>query len=421
MSTPPRPDTAATPTRIGAIDVLRGFALLGILLVNAQLMAGPYAGLGGGSGASAVDQGAAWVVTALVATKFYLLFSFLFGYSFTLQQRSAERAAAAFAPRHLRRSAVLFFLGLAHAVLLYPGDILMPYAVLGLVLYAFRTAHPRTVLRVAAGLLGAVAVLLLAYGLLFISTTEPVRPEDLAAVASDTVATYRGGPRSVITANVRLLPHALAGNLLAAAELLAAFLTGLAAGRWRALADPDRHRARMKRIIRRGLPIGLVGGVFMAVCSYGPLDNRWFYIGRAAGVLTAPALTAAYACGLLLLVRTRAGRRIGDALAPAGRMSLTNYLTQSLVLALVFTGYGLGLYDRVGTAVVLAGCLVLYAAQLALSVLLLRHTRYGPVEFLLRGATRGRLPRTHGATADDSRRAEDAPAAPRPGGVPRGS
>ncbi|WP_406278424.1 DUF418 domain-containing protein [Streptomyces sp. NBC_00191] len=410
MSTPPRHDTAATPARIGDIDVLRGFALLGILLVNAQMMAGPYTGTGGGPDASAVDRGAAWVVTALVATKFYLLFSFLFGYSFTLQQRSAERAAAAFAPRHLRRSAVLFLLGLAHAVLLYPGDILMTYASLGLMLFAFRTGLPRTVLRVAAGLLGAVAVLLLAYGLLVISTTEPVRPEDLAAVASDSVAGYRGGPGSVVMENVRLLPHALAGNLLFAADLLAAFLTGLAAGRWRALADLGRHRARMKRIIRRGLPIGLAGGVFMAVCSNGPLDNRWFYVGRAAGILTAPALTAAYACGLLLLVRTRAGRRIGDALAPAGRMSLTNYLTQSLVLALVFTGYGLGLYDRVGTAVVLAGCLVLYAAQLALSALLLRHTRYGPVEFLLRGATRGGLPRTHGATADDSRRAEDASA-----------
>ncbi|MFF3326376.1 DUF418 domain-containing protein [Streptomyces sp. NPDC002889] len=394
MSTPPCPDAAATPARIGDIDVLRGFALLGILLVNAQIMAGPYSGLGGGPDASAIDHGVAWAVTVLVSTKFYLLFSFLFGYSFTLQQRSAERARAAFAPRHLRRSAVLFLLGLAHAVLLYPGDILMTYAALGLVLFAFRTALPRTLLRVAAGLLGAVAVLLLTYGLLVISATETVRPEDLAAVASESVAGYRGGPGSVVMANVRLLPHALAGNLLFAADLLAAFLTGLAAGKWRALGDPDRDRARMKRIIRRGLPIGLAGGVFMAVCSNGPLDNRWFYVGRAAGVLTGPALTAAYACGLLLLVRTRAGRRISDVLAPAGRMSLTNYLTQSLVLALVFTGYGLGLYDRVGTAVVLAGCLVLYAAQLALSALLLRHIRCGPVEFLLRGATRGGLPRT---------------------------
>ena len=282
------------------------------------------------------------MVTALVATKFYLLFSFLFGYSFTIQQRSAESAETAFAPRHLRRSAVLFLLGLAHAVLLLPGDILMTYAALGLVLFAFRAASPRTLLRVAAGLLGAVAVLFLAYGLLLVSTTEPVGPEAFAASASETVKAYRGGPGSVVAANARLLPDALTGDLLFAADILAAFLVGLAAGRWRALADPDRHIGRMKRIIRRGLPVGLAGGVFMAVCSDGPLDSRWFYVGRAAGILTAPALTASYACALLLLVRTRVGRRIGDALAPAGRMSLTNYLTQSLILALVFTGYGLG-------------------------------------------------------------------------------
>ncbi|MGI5401183.1 DUF418 domain-containing protein [Streptomyces sp. CA-135486] len=389
MSATSHPDGGAPPARIGDIDVLRGFALLGILLINAQIMAGPYAGLGGGPAASALDRAAAWLVTALVATKFYLLFSFLFGYSFTLQQRSAESTAAAFAPRHLRRSAVLFLLGLAHAALLFPGDILMTYAALGLVLFAFREVSPRILLRVAAGLLCAVAVLFLAYGLLLVTMTEPIRPEAFAATASETVAAYRGGPGSVVTANTRLLPDALAGDLLFAADMLAAFLAGLAAGRWRALAEPDRHIERMKRIIRRGLPVGLAGGVFMAVCSDGPLDSRWFYVGRAVGIITAPALTAAYACALLLLVRTRAGGRIGDALAPSGRMSLTNYLTQSLVLALVFTGYGLGLYDRVGTAVVLAGCLVLYSAQLALSALLLRHARYGPVEFLLRRATRG--------------------------------
>ncbi|WP_405810951.1 DUF418 domain-containing protein [Streptomyces sp. NBC_00210] len=411
MPTSLRPGADVPPARISDIDVLRGFALLGILLVNAQLMAGPYTGLGDGPSASAVDRAAAWVVTALVATKFYLLFSFLFGYSFTIQQRSAESAETAFAPRHLRRSAVLFLLGLAHAVLLLPGDILMTYAALGLVMFAFRAASPRTLLRVAAGLLGSVAVLFLAYGLLLVSTTEPVGPEAFAASASETVKAYRGGPGSVVAANARLLPDALTGDLLFAADILAAFLVGLAAGRWRALADPDRHIGRMKRIIRRGLPVGLAGGVFMAVCSDGPLDSRWFYVGRAAGILTAPALTASYACALLLLVRTRVGRRIGDALAPAGRMSLTNYLTQSLILALVFTGYGLRLYDRVGTGVVLAGCLVLYAAQLALSALLLRHARYGPAEVLLRWATRGGLPGTYGA-AGDGRRAEDAAAVP---------
>lgn len=210
----PRTAASSPTARIDDIDILRGFALLGILLVNAQIMAGPRAVPVDILGAALVDQAASWTVTALVATKFYLLFSFLFGYSFTLQQSSAARAEAAFAPRHLRRSATLFLLGLAHAVLLYPGDILMTYAALALVLFAFRRASPVIVLRVAVGLLCVVTAVLLGYGLLVVALTQPVPAEYLADVTSDTVAAYRGGPGSVIAANVRMLPDALAANLL---------------------------------------------------------------------------------------------------------------------------------------------------------------------------------------------------------------
>lgn len=393
MPAPPGSVVAPRTARIHDIDVLRGFALLGILLVNAQLMAGPATSPGGGAAAGLADRAAAWLVTALAAGKFYLLFSFLFGYGFTLQQRSAARSGVAFGPRHLRRTVTLFLLGLTHAVLLYPGDILMTYATLGLVLFALRAVPPRTLLRIAAGLLGTLTVLLLAYGLFALALTGTGSTEDVAASTARTVAAYRGGPGSVILTNLELLPEFLAANMLYSADLLAAFLVGLAAGRWRVLSESDRHRDRMRRIVHLGLPVGLTGGLFMAACTHGPLDSGWFHIGRAAGVLTAPALTAAYACGLLLLVRTPAGRKLASGLAPAGRMSLTNYLTQSFVLALAFTGYGLGLYGRIGTATVLAGCLVLYAAQLALSAVLLRHHRSGPVEFVLRAATRGGPPR----------------------------
>lgn len=387
----PRTAAAAPPVaRIGDIDVLRGFALLGILLINAQLMAGPAVAFGDGAGSGLADRGAAWATTALVSGKFYLLFSFLLGYGFTVQRRSAERAGVAFAARHLRRTAALFVLGLVHAVLLFPGDILMTYAALGLVLFALRDVRPRRLLRIAAVLLVSLAALLLAYGLLALALE---RTQGLAAPAADTRAAYRGGPGSVVRTNIELLPRFLGANVLHSADLLAALLAGLAAGKRRVLAGPGPRPVLLRRVVALGLPLGLAGGAFVAVCTHGPLEGGWFFVGQAAGVLTAPALTAAYACGVLLLVRVPAGRGIGATLAPAGRMSLTNYLAQSLALALVFTGYGLGLYGRVGTTTVLLGCLFLYAAQLALSALLSRHRRSGPAEFLLRAATRGGLPR----------------------------
>lgn len=382
------PATAPSPSsrRIRDVDALRGFALFGIVLVNVEVMAGPYSA-GAEPSASTADQVAAWLVTALVSGKFYLLFAFLFGYSFTLQARAAERDGAGFAARHLRRVLCLFLLGLAHAVLLFPGDILMTYAVLGLVLFAVRNADPRKLVRGAVWLIAALSLVLLARGLTALGTAAS--PAD-AAGAAESVAAYRGGVGSVIHANLEHWRLMLGGDFLYAPHILAAFLLGLAAGKHRVLAEPQRYRRWMIRLLRYGLPLGLAGSGFAAICGNGPLDPRWSDIGMAVEVLTAPALTGAYVSALVLALGTPRGRRIGSAPASAGRMALTNYLTQSLVLALVFTGYGFALYGRVSTVTVLAGCCALYAAQLAFSGWLMRRVRYGPVEWLLHTVTRGR-------------------------------
>ncbi|MFD7878895.1 DUF418 domain-containing protein [Streptomyces sp. NPDC059766] len=401
------PRRGEEPGRVGELDVLRGFALLGILLVNAQMMASPYASLGGGPTASGADRAVAWAVTALVSGKFYLLFSFLFGYGFVLQRRSAHRAGTAFAPRHLRRVLGLFGLGLLHAVLLYPGDILMTYAALALALYGLRDLAPRTALRLAAGLVLTLTVLLLGYGLLTVAATEPVTPAAYAPHAARTVAAYRGSALPVLGVHLRELPAMLRADLTYAPDMLAAFLAGLAAAKTRLVERRGRDARWLRAVIVRRLPVGLAGGVVTACCANGPLDSRWFLVGHAVDVLTAPALTASYACGLLLLVRGRAA----EVLAAAGRAALTNYLTQSLVLALVFTGYGLGRYDRTGTAAVTAGCLVLYGLQLAGSRALLSRTRYGPAELLLRTITLARRPAPSGCA---SPAAPPGPPAPRP-------
>ncbi len=380
---------AATPgkaRRIRDVDALRGFALLGILLVNVQTMAGPYAGQW--ASGTVAERAAAWLVTALMSSKFYLLFAFLFGYSFTLQARSAERAGAGFAGRVLRRLLCLWLLGLAHAVLLFPGDILMTYAVLGFVLFAMRGVAPRVAVRAAVVLVVCLGVLLLGRAALTLGTTVP--GGGAGADTGTAVAAYRGGPASVVHANLRQWRGMLAGDLLYMPHILAAFLMGLAAGERQVLAEFDRYRGLARRWVVYGLPAGLAGGALTAVCRNGPLDGRWSGVGAAVGVFAAPVLAAAYGCGLLLSLRTRHGRRAAEVLAAAGRTALTNYLTQSLVMALVFTGYGLASYGRVGLVPVLAGCFALCAGQLALSVWLVRRFRYGPVEWVLHTVTRGR-------------------------------
>ncbi|MGC0401024.1 uncharacterized protein RKD27_003668 [Streptomyces sp. SAI-126] len=403
---------AVRSRRVQDVDVLRGFALFGILLVNAQLMAGPYTAFGGGPHATGVDRAAAWAVTA--TTNVYQLFSFLFGYSFVLQERSARESGSPSAAHHLRRAAGLFGLGLVHAVLLFPGDILMTYAALGLILYGLRGLSPRAALRVAVCLVAGLAVLLLGYGLLTVAFTEPVTPAQYAPEAARSVSAYRGGFLSVIGAHLRELPTALGANLMYAPDMLAAFLAGLAAAKAGLVERHGRDRRWLRGVVVRWLPVGLAGGVVTACGANGPLDNRWFLVGHAVSLLTAPALTASYACGLLLLlsvVRPAAAR----VLAASGRMALTHYLTQSLVLALVFTGYGFGLYDRVGTAVVLAGCVMLYGAQLAFGAWLMGRVRYAPAELVLRRVTPARCP---GGSARRSPSPGSAPAADEPLRVP---
>src|SRR5699024_7707440 len=126
------PQTPPQAGRVHDVDALRGFALLGILVVNITFMASAFHGnlVDDQNFSTSIDAAVRFLVAALFSMKFYLLFSFLFGYSFVLQMDSAARAGAAFVPRMLRRSLGLFVFGAGHIVLLYSGDVLTTYAVI---------------------------------------------------------------------------------------------------------------------------------------------------------------------------------------------------------------------------------------------------------------------------------------------------
>ncbi|MFC7305404.1 DUF418 domain-containing protein [Streptomyces monticola] len=389
--------------RVLEVDALRGFALGGIFVVNVLAMAGPY-GETGDPGAGGLDRTAEWLVVALAQTKFYLLFSFLFGYSFALQMTSAERAGARFRPRMIRRLCGLCALGLLHAVFLYVGDILIAYSLLGLFLLLAAKTPAEKAWRIARRIAGVTAVLFVLIAAAAL-TGPPDSAAQLRAEAAHSTAAYGGAPADVIMANLKALPELITGVLLLGGFVVAAFLAGLAAGKRQLLARAGERRERLWRGVVIGAAVGVPGALFMACGVIGPLPARWEATAYMAGMALAPALSVAYACAFLLWI-TRPGRgaAVAARLAPAGRMSLTNYLSQSLVMALVFTGYGLGLYGRTGAAVAVCGALVVYAGQLALSARLLRRYRMGPVEWLLRWVTlAGRPGRSPLDSVDDRR------------------
>jgi uncharacterized protein len=381
-----------SPGRIQDVDVLRGFALLGILIVNITFAASGYPIHVAEDPAysSGLDHAVRWLSSALFDMKFYLLFSFLFGYSFTLQMTAAERAGAAFRPRMLRRLAGLFGLGALNMVFLITGDILAVYALLGLVLLAMRGVRDRTALVVAAAMYGYLLVIMVPV-ILFVDSSSFFDPAAALAAGRETTQNLAGGPGAVIGEHLRALPlFGLSQLTVQGPTCLAMFLVGLVAGRRRVLAGRTGREPLLARIQLVGFPVGLAGGMCYATAG-GNGDTAAVLISA----LTAPFLAAAYGATLLRLLHGARGRSIGSALAPAGRMALSNYLGQSVATLLIFTGIGFGLVGRVSPLAMVAIAVMIFAGQALISHWWLGRFRQGPAEWVLRWITNGERPGDH--------------------------
>lgn len=386
--------------RVLVMDVLRGFALLGILVVNMAAFRAPVFGEAGDLGL--LDRAATFVIAFGFEQKFYVLFSFLFGYGLFVQMDRAARRGVPFVPRYLRRLLGLFLIGLAHALLLFTGDILVTYALLGVILLLVRDAPSGVLLGVAAGLVVLTAATFLLSGTVFASSGGEVAA--LEAESGRSVQAYRGSPSEVIGQRIGEYPGALGFGLLGQGPTaLAMFFVGLWAGRRRLFERLDENLALLRRVRLVGLTVGVAGALVWATertASGFSLEGS-FFVAAAADFLTAPLLSAAYVVTIALLYETPAWRRRLAPLAPVGRMALSNYLLQSLVASLVFTGYGLGLYGGVGAALGLALSLAIFAAQVPLSALWLGRFDFGPAEWLLRSFTYGRLQPLRSRGSDD--------------------
>ncbi|MEV0382081.1 DUF418 domain-containing protein [Nonomuraea sp. NPDC050643] len=370
--------------RVHEIDVVRGFALAGILVANIGFFSDPGYAMGGSM--PIADGPVATAITAFVLTKFYIIFSFLFGYSFTLQMRSAERAGASVRARTLRRCLGLFVIGLLHGILLWIGDILTLYALLGLILLAMRNVRPKTAVVTGSVIVGVLTLLMAALALLSIlfPEGEPAAADPAAATRALALAT--GGPLDVLTLQLELYPPIVAMVWLFQGPMaLAMFLFGLAAGKVRLFEEPERWSRLLPRVQWAGFGVGVPGGILLALTA-GDAETETAAV--AINHVTSILLAAAYVATLLRVVRRFPAA--GRALAPAGRVAASNYVGQSVLACLVFTGYGLALAGKLSPIAVMGVALVIYTVLLWLSALWLRHHRYGPVEYVLRRLTNWR-------------------------------
>ncbi|GAA1140916.1 DUF418 domain-containing protein [Kribbella jejuensis] len=375
-------------TRIQDVDALRGFALLGILVVNITFAASGYPIHVAEDPAynSWLDHSVRWLSSAFVDMKFYLLFSFLFGYSFQLQMQAAQRAGAAFRPRMLRRLGGLLVLGVLHGVFLITGDILSVYAILGLVLVAMRRVKDRTAL-VVAGAIYAYLFITLAVAAVFLDTSAVLDPATAVTAAQGTAANLAGSFSDVIGEHIRALPtYGLSLLTVQGPTTLAAFLIGMVAGRRKLLQNIEGSDALLRLIQLIGFAIGITGGIVYAFGGNG--DTRAVLMS----VMTAPFLTAAYVASLLRIMHSQSGEDLRRLLAPAGRMALSNYLGQSVATLLIFTGVGFGLVGQVSPLETTGLAVGIFVLQVMLSHIWLGTFRYGPVEGVLRAVTNATAP-----------------------------
>ncbi len=405
-SAPPGPTPASQREPI--LDLLRGFALLGILLVNIELMRGPalFDALAGvlPQPNSTSDRVTGFAVGWLASGKFISSFAMLFGVGAGLLATKAR--SRGWSPHRLlaRRYTLLAVFGLAHMLLLFPGDVLFAYALTGFVLLVFVEVQPRTALWWAGGLIALLTVATTALAALAAGAQNLMPDSAVEDPFSDAMGGFFDGRRDAAIAaytegslgevlSARAFEALLvqSGTLVTLPWLLALFLLGFAAMRSGLALDPGGHRSLLRRLAAAGLLIGLpanlilgvVGPVGAATGTTGELGLTWVEIATApAQLLAAPLLAVGYLAGLSLLA-LRLG--VWRPLAAVGQMALTAYLTQSLVATIVFVGFGTyGEWTATGALLVVAGT---WALLLVVCPLWLRWMRFGPVEWLWRSWT----------------------------------
>ncbi|HEX8241141.1 MAG TPA: DUF418 domain-containing protein [Allosphingosinicella sp.] len=405
--------TAATepPRRIATLDIVRGVAVMGILAMNIVGFALPFQAYLNPVALGPVGDAdlASWAVSfILVDGKMRGLFSFLFGASMLLVIEQARAKGEPEERIHYRRMFWLLAFGLIHLYLIWFGDILVGYALVGMVAYLFRDLPQRALIRWAIGLL--VVQLLIFTGLAAFATVLQHAAAAPGAEAA-TIAEWQGLERQVGAMSVPAKTHELAlyrgdyagiladrvrdqalgplkGLSLFGWETLAYFLLGMAAlksgfltGAW--------TRARYRKIALLGFGIGIPAYALLAWLLV--RDNfavpTIFALSMAATVPLRPIMVIATAS--LIVLATGKGGALVDRIAAAGRAAFTNYLGTSLVMTTLFYGYGGGLFGTLGRAQLWLVVLAMWALMLLWSKPWLDRFRYGPLEWLWRSLARG--------------------------------
>ena len=382
-----------TPTlpvaRILQIDILRGFALLGILMVNVFGYHASFYNFGGFYSQlsdPAQKEVFRWVI-GLGADKFIFLFSLLFGFGFYLLYSKPHESEAVFSAFYSRRMAALALIGILHIVFFWAGDILLMYALLGFVLLGIRKWPTTALVLLSLFLYYFIGIYLL------IKNVVPALPDPLSSTSNlsleNIVDVYSHGNYQEIM-KLRLNEFVTFRNInlfYYAPKVMALFIAGYLFGKKQVVQKVFDLQKIFWIVALLFLATGLLFffyGETWTAATMNPESAAFMSFSMAVYETGNVFLGLSYFLLVLLISSTRFGLKILYPLGFAGKMSLTNYLLQSVVFTTLFYGYGFGFFGHTNPSDFVIWAVILFVIQVIASKIWLSYHRYGPVEWLWR-------------------------------------
>ncbi len=378
--------------RVIGLDALRGFALLGILLVNIWVFSMPEAVLGNPTvyGDFTGANYWAWLGTHIFAEqKFITIFTILFGGGVVLFTQKRDRQGQDVFDLHVRRSGWLVAFGLAHAYLLWYGDILVAYGICAVGVFFVRDLPARTLAAAGAALASVPVILEVSAGLTADPATVLPAWQPAEAVIRAEVATYRSGWIDQLSHRVPAAFDRQTGGFLGytAWRVSGAMLLGMALFKWGVLTN-DRSAQFYRRLVVggtvSGLPLILLGVWYIEANNWA-VEAALFF--RQFNYVGSFLLAGAYIGGCMWYCQWRPTGLLTRALAAVGRTAFTNYILQSVLATLIFYGHGLGLFGHLSRVELLGVVVAIWLVQILLSMVWLRYFRFGPIEWVWRMLT----------------------------------
>ena len=385
--------------RILSIDLLRGIAVLGILIMNIQHFSMPQAAYINPTAFGDLNglNKWVWIISHILASeKFMSIFSMLFGAGVLLFSERAELKGKNSAQLHYRRMGWLLIFGLLHAYLLWSGDVLVSYSLCGMLVFLFRKKRPFTLIGIAFAFF-LVPILMNLYFVWSI----PYWPEETMIFTMDSwmpgldsiqhhLDVYRSGWWEQMELRVPGSIFMQTGYFFMESfwQVTALMLLGMALYKWKILTC-----GRSSSFYLRMILIGLISGYLLSALGvYLNFKQQWsmefsMFLGSEFNYVGSVGVALGYCALVMLFSRSIYGIRIKPMLAAVGRMAFTNYILMTLVCTFIFSGHGLGLYGSVERKYQILIVLAIWILILIVSSVWLKRFRYGPLERIWRVLT----------------------------------